>query len=292
MKRRDAGGFNLALLDIITGALGAVIILYVAVPKANPLEEQLNKIKEVAYQREDEIKDLKKELKQLRELKESAQKAILENEELKQQIVTKMEEKVEQPETPSTSTNDGQTLDIGFKFKGRNIVFAIDTSRSMLDEDRMGQVKAGLKMLLLSMPAGYSIDIVQFPNGRRSAYKPLFGTLKKLGVETKHDAMDFIYAMKPLGATPIRDTLNYVFKNYPDISDIVLLTDGEPSIHESPLKDDIYDLLKHISTLNKIRKVQINAIGVGQEVLKDKTGNAYQFLKLLAEQHTGFFVGF
>lgn len=288
-KRRDSSPFNLALLDIITGALGAVIILYVAVPKANPLEDEIDKIKELVEKKEVNIKELQAELEQLKVLRASAEKAILENEDLRSQISqTQEEEKIEE----AKKENDGQTLDIGFKFKGRSIVFAIDTSRSMLDEDRMSQVKAGLKMLLLSMPKGYAIDIVQFPNGRRSAYRPLFGQMKALGIEAKYDAMDFIYAMKPLGATPIRDTLNYIFTNYTEISDIVLLTDGEPSIHESPIKDDIYDLLSHLSKLNGVRKVQINAIGVGQEVLKDKTGNAYQFLKLLSEQHSGFFVGF
>lgn len=287
-KRRDSSPFNLALLDIITGALGAVIILYVAVPKANPLEDKIEEIQKSVEQKEENIKELKAELEQLKVLRASAEKAIIENEELRNQITeTQVEVKEE-----SKKENDGQTLDIGFKFKGRSIVFAIDTSRSMLDEDRMSQVKAGLKMLLLSMPKGYAIDIVQFPNGRRTAYRPLFNQLKPLGIEAKYDAMDFIYAMKPLGATPIRDTLNYVLQNYKDITDIVLLTDGEPSIHESPIKDDIYDLLSHISKLNGVRKIQINAIGVGQEVLKDKTGNAYQFLKLLSEQHGGFFVGF
>ncbi len=290
-KRRDSAPFNLALLDIITGALGAVIILYVAVPKANPLEDKIDEIKQMVEKKEENIKELKAELEQLKVLRASAEKAILENEDLRNQITeTKIEEKEKEEE--KKKENDGQTLDIGFKFKGRSIVFAIDTSRSMLDEDRMSQVKAGLKMLLLSMPKGYAIEVVQFPNGRRSAYRPLFGQLKPLGIEAKYDAMDFIYAMKPLGATPIRDTLNYIFQNYTEITDIVLLTDGEPSIHESPIKDDIYDLLSHLSKLNGVRKVQINAIGVGQEVLKDKTGNAYQFLKLLSEQHGGFFVGF
>ena len=288
-KRRDSSPFNLALLDIITGALGAVIILYVAVPKANPLEDKIEEIQKSVEQKEENIKELKAELEQLKVLRASAEKAILENEDLRNQIT---ETNPEEKEEDKKKDNDGQTLDIGFKFKGRSIVFAIDTSRSMLDEDRMSQVKAGLKMLLLSMPKGYAIDIVQFPNGRRTAYRPLFNQLKPLGIEAKYDALDFIYAMKPLGATPIRDTLNYIFQNYKEISDIVLLTDGEPSIHESPIKDDIYDLLSHISKLNGVRKIQINTIGVGQEVLKDKTGNAYQFLKLLSEQHSGFFVGF
>ena len=70
-----------------------------------------------------------------------------------------------------------------------------------------------------------------------------------------------------------------------------MLTDGEPSLHNSPVKDNIHDLLTYVHQVN-INKVQINAIGVGGEVLKDKTSNPYQFLKLIAEQNSGFFVGF
>jgi hypothetical protein len=294
-KRRELNVFNLALLDIITGALGAVIILYVAVPKGMNKGEELENPK--VSLNEEQIQDLMAEVKRLQSVRDAAQSAILENEELKEKVsaaekkIEEIEKKEEVAEAEKKSS-DGQTLDIGFKFKGKRIVFAIDTSRSMYDEDRMGQVKAGLKMLILSMPAGFEIEIVQFPNGRRSAYKPMFSSLKPLQAESKYDALDFVYAMKPNGATPIRDTFNFIFKNYKNVSDIVLLTDGEPSLHESPLKDDIYDLLSHITKLNKNTKIQINAIGVGQEVLKDKTANAYQFLKLLAEQHSGFFIGF
>jgi hypothetical protein len=280
-RRREINAFSLSFLDIISGALGAVIILYVAVPKGSPQIDK--KIEEVIQAKESQIQVLQNKLAQLQK---SSQQTFQENEILKAQMTA----------APPTETKDpiedNSGLDVGFKFKGRNIVFIVDTSRSMLDEDRMGQVKAGLKMLLTSMPAQYRIDIVQFPYGSRSPYRPLFGQLKDLGIETKLDAFDFIYGLKPNGATPTRDTLNYIFKNYLEMTDIVLLTDGEPSLHQSPVKDNIYDLLEHIRKLNKDPKVQINTIGVGQEVLHDKTGKPYQFLRLLAEQNAGFFVGF
>lgn len=283
-RRREINAFSLSFLDIISGALGAVIILYVAVPKSNPAEKKLEEAIKTSQSKDAQIAKLEDELTKLRELQSSAQQAIVENEELKAQIAA--------TPAPETKTDEGQGLEVGFKFKGKNIIFIIDTSLSMLTEDRMGQVKAGLKMLITSMPAGYNVDIVQFPNGRRSAYRPLFKALKPLNRETKLDIFDFIYALKPLGATPTRDVLNFVFKDYVEVSDIVLLTDGEPSLHESPLKDDIYDLLNHIVNLNRLAKIQINTIGVGEEVLHDKTAKPYQFLRILAEQNKGFFVGF
>ncbi len=284
-RRREVNVFSLSFLDLISGALGAVIILYVAVPKANPLEKKLDEVLKNTQAKDAQIAEMKTELEKLRQLQESAQKMVTENEELKAQIAA-----IPAPEEAKDQSGEG--LDVGFKFKGKNIVFIIDTSLSMLSEDRMGQVKAGLKMLITSMPNRYSVDIVQFPFGRRSAYRPLFKALKPLNAEAKLDIFDFIFAMKPLGATPTRDVLNFVFKEYANVTDIVLLTDGEPSLHESPLKDDIYDLLNHVLKQNKLTKIQINTIGVGQEVLHDKTGKPYQFLRILAEQNNGFFVGF
>ena len=287
-RRRELTVFSISFLDIISGALGAMIILYVAVPKANPLREELAKAEQQVRAQDAELQDLVREVRELRALRESAAKAIAENEELREQVSAAAPP---QPD-PAPESTQGENLEVGFKFKGRNIVFVTDTSRSMLDEDRMGQVKAGLKMLLTSMPAGFAVDVIQFPHGSRGPFRALYGQLKALGRETKLDAFEFIYRLKPDGATPTRDTLNYVFKTYPDLTDIVLLTDGEPSLHQSPLKDDIYDLLSHVQKLNKVARVQINTIGVGQEVLQDKTGRPYQFLRLLAEQNGGFFVGF
>lgn len=283
--RREINVFNLSFLDLISGALGAVIILYVAVPKATPDKEMIEELKTVASSKTQRVRELERELSTLNELKENLKSAYEENSQLRQ----KLTESTDLAQEKKEETND---LDVGFKFKGKNIVFIIDTSRSMLEEDRMGQVKAGLKMLLTSMPSGYSVDIIQFPNGMRTPFKSLYGKTQKLNSGTKSDIFNFLYKMKPLGATPTRDVVNYAFSTYKDMTDLVLLTDGEPSVHNSALKDDIYDLLTHIHKLNDGSRVKISTIGVGEEVLHDKSGKPYQFLKILAEQNEGFFVGF
>ncbi len=277
-RRREINVFSISFLDLITGALGAVIILYVAVPKSNPLEGKTQALEAKIRAQTAEIEALKAELVPLKGLQASAQAAIQENERLKLEIP--------KPAEAETDT------DVGFKFKGKRVVFVVDTSQSMLQEDRMGQVKAGLKMLITSMPSTYEVDVVQFPQGMRTPFKALYGQLRTLGVEAKQDVFDFIYKLKPLGGTPTRDVMTYVLQKYPTLTDVVLLTDGEPSIHNSALKDDIHDLLAHVRRLNAGTRVQINTVGVGEEVLHDKTANPYKFLKLLAEQNAGFFVGF
>jgi hypothetical protein len=278
--RREINVFSLSFLDLISGALGAVIILYVAVPKANPLQEKMSELAASLRAKETQVKELENEVTRLKEVEASAAALMVQNDELKKSIPAPVE--------PKSSTD----FEVGFKFKGKKLLFIVDTSRSMLEEDRMGQVKAGLKMLLTSMPPSFEVDVVQYPNGERTPFKPLFGKMRPLNSGTRQDVFDFLYKMKPLGATPTRDVMNYAFRTYPQMTDIVLLTDGEPSIHNSVLKDDIHDLLGHIRTMNPGTKVQVNTIGVGEEVLHDKAGRPYQFLKLLAEQNDGFFVGF
>lgn len=286
-RRREINVFSLSFLDLISGALGAVIILYVAVPKANPERAQLQEIQAQMVKRDQLIQDLKRQASTTSTLEEALRQAQAESESLRQQLAS-----MSPPAEAKPDDTAGPSYDVGFKFKGRGIVFIIDTSRSMLDEDRMGQVKAGLKMLITSMPSNYTVDIVQFPYGSRTPYRPLYGKLQGLSSLIKGEIFDFIYELKPDGATPTRDVMNYVFRTYRDLTDVVLLTDGEPSLHNSPMKDDIYELLNNIRKLNPGTKVQVNTIGVGETVLHDKTGRPYQFLKLLAEQNAGFFVGF
>lgn len=271
-RRREIPLFSISFLDLLSGALGAVIILYVALPKTKP--------QEIVPQDNTDRVVLEKQL-------DTRQKEIQNLEKL----LALANEKLAQQKALPINPNQGRDLDVGFKFKGKNIVFIIDTSYSMTEEDRMGQVKAGLKMLLTSLAPVYKVDVVQFPYGTRAPFKSLWGAIRETNGENKAEVMDFIYDMKPDGGTPTRDALLFVLKNYEGISDIVLLTDGAPSLHNSNKKDDIYDILTNVLRENK-KDVQISAIGVGSNFIKDKTSEQYRFLSLLAEQNTGFFVGF
>lgn len=272
-KRRPIEVFSISFLDLLSGALGAVIILYVAIPK--------NKTPEVPKD------DVVKEIMQ-RDLQSSKQRI----EDLTKQLSDAKEKLAKVPASvPEKTEAPLQDLDIGFKFKGKSIVFIIDTSYSMTDEDRMGQVKAGIKMLLTALGNGYKIEVVQFPLGERAPFRSMWGTIRDFSGINRMDAFDFIYSLRPSGGTPTRDTLLYVLKNYETISDIVLLTDGAPTFHNSNRKDDIFEILRLVREEN-YRKVQINTIGVGSNFLKDKESEQYKFLSLLASENKGFFVGF
>lgn len=271
-KRRQIELFSVSFLDLLSGALGAVIILYVAIPKNQPVEVPKNDI--VKEMLEDRLQKKEKELADIKAELNATTSKLAAAEAL-------------QP----GGVKGGKNLDIGFKFKGKSILFIIDTSYSMVEEDRMGQVKAGMKMLITSLSPDYKLEVVQYPYGGRAPFRSLWGIPKDNTAVNQMDVFDFIYTLRPLGGTPTRDVLLFALRNYSDITDIVLLTDGAPTYHNSNKKDDVYDILKVVRDENESR-VQINSIGVGSQMTQDKTSDRYKFLSALANESGGFFVGF
>ncbi|WP_372651374.1 VWA domain-containing protein [Halobacteriovorax sp.] len=283
-SRREVNAFNISFLDLLSGALGAVIILFVAVPKAKqetehikpPSQEKELKAKNHALQAEIESLEIK-----LAKIKAEAPPVI---------------EKVETPkidEVPKVEEVKQGILDVdvGFKFKGKKIVFLIDVSGSMQTMDKMGQVKAGLKMLITSMPKNYEIDVIHFPGRYSAKYSSLWSYTQALGERQKGDVYRFLNKLKPKGATPTRSALKYAITAYPDITDIVLLSDGAPTKANSRGYDSIEEILSAVRKDN-YKKIQINTIGVGPAFSLRSTTAASVFLKTLAEESGGFFYGF
>jgi Mg-chelatase subunit ChlD len=260
-KRREINAFSISFLDLLSGALGAVIILYVAIPKQAKAPEA--KV----------VPDVVKQLELEKKL-EAAQTRIAQ---------------LERP--VGTVPSVDRDFDVGFQFKGKKIVFLVDTSYSMIEEDRMGQVRAGLKMLITSMPPSYEIDLIQFPFGERAPFRTMFGTIRPLTETNRHETNGFLATLKPSGGTPTRDALLFTLRNYNDVTDIVLLSDGAPTYHNQNRKDDIHDILKTVKMENP-NGIQISTIGVGQNFGRDRTQDSYIFLSQLAGDHKGFFVGF
>lgn len=306
-KKKEVAGLNIALLDILTGALGAVIILFVAVPKGSTKKQEIESKATIAVQ-EKEISKLHAQIKSKDEKVEELQKIVLELEGENRQLKQRGEEQEveikglrnlaslkagpDSAEKPKENfRGKGLPVDVGFKFKGKNIVFIIDVSGSMVREDRIGQVKAGLKMLVTSMPADYKLDVVHFPGKRRKYYQPLWEKLNTLDSYKKDEVYNFLLKLQARGYTPTRKALTYVLQNYPEASDIVLLSDGAPTNGNSNRQADISKLLLDIDKLNK-NKVRINTIGVGSNFITKKDSKAYVFLRELARDHGGFFFGF
>lgn len=297
-RKREIPGLNIALLDILTGALGAVIILFVTVPKAikqaPPVEnsrmpvsvpkKQVKASETIALTqgikaRDDVIKKLKQKIEQTQS--ESANKI--------KELQAELEKKKEVVEKPSFR-GKGLPVDVGFDFKGKKIVFIIDISGSMQREDRIGQVKAGLKMLITSMPADYQLDVVVFPYAD-GYHHSLWGRMKNLDEFNKVNIYEYLLGLKAFGSTPTAKVLDYAFRTYPEATDFVLLSDGAPTKGNTRKPDNIAKILLDVKFKNR-KNIRINTIGVGSAFLKHKDSSSYVFLHELARAHGGFFVGF
>lgn len=306
-RRREVPGLNIALLDILTGALGAVIILYVAVPKGSTKKFEVEAKATMTVQ-EKEITKLHAELKSNEQKVKDLQKIVLElegknkflqqrgdDQKVELEGLRKLASQKSGPENAVKPNENwrgkGLPVDVGFKFKGKNIVFIIDVSGSMHREDRIGQVKAGLKMLITSMPNDYKLDVIYFPGSSRKYFQTLWGSLKTVETNEKSEIYRFLLKLRARGYTPTRKVLTHVLKNYPEATDIVLLSDGAPTAGNSNKEADISKLLIDVNKMNNT-KIRINTIGVGSSFLQQRDSKAYVFLRELARDHGGFFFGF
>lgn len=300
MKRKEINIFNISFLDLLSGALGAVIILFISVPKNQaPQSSTITKEstctieKKLLNQCLDELdikmKTIQEGFKTTKILDAKEISLEKENKELKETI-NKLQAAAK-VETKAESKDYSGEADVGFRFKGKNIVFLIDVSGSMVGE-KIGQVKAGLKMLIASMGKEYSVDIVYYPHTINQDYYSLWGLIQPLAtMSVKEEVYDFLAKLRPRGNTPTRSALLYALSNYPNATDIVLLSDGLPTIQGTKQIDNYEELVKDINWHNG-RKVQINTIGVGAISFNGQSSSLYKFLKSLSETSNGFFYGF
>ncbi|MBI2520056.1 MAG: VWA domain-containing protein [Bdellovibrio sp.] len=239
-RKREIATISLSMLDLLSGALGAMMILYIAVPKAQQNFQQNNL------------------------------------------AATNMS---------SVESSKGEVIpaNLGFKFKGKKVVFILDTSGSMEKEERIGQVKAGLKFFLTSLSDEYQIDLIHYPGSMVETYNPLFGELKKFTPQIKTQIFKMLYQIEPRGPTPTREALTFALTHYPELTDIVLLTDGAPTVGMTYAADDIGGILKMVQLLN--HGIQISGLGIGRKFLDEPNDPKFQFLFNLAQQNGGFFYG-
>ena len=198
-NRRNNNVFSIAFLDLLSGALGAVIILFISVPKAASIQN-VTKI-QVAQIRPQKIKNqlitCNKENKKLHDISNDLTKANIKIEFYKQKVKQLKEENdIKSKEVKNQSNIEHSKVldaDVGFKFRGKKIVFVIDTSGSMNYENRIGQVIAGLKMLVTSLPSEYMINVIQFPYGGEKDFKTLWPWLNYIDKKNKISIYNFLY---------------------------------------------------------------------------------------------------
>lgn len=142
----------------------------------------------------------------------------------------------------------------------KDIVFVMDTSGSMSDDNKMEKAKAALRYGVNSLDSRDRFNIVSFAGeDHLLSEKPLAGD-----DDGKRQARDFIDRMKPAGGTNINDALMAAFKLVQQ-SDrarmIVLVTDGQPTVGETQPKR----ILENVRQSNK-NQIRLFTFGVGYDV--------------------------
>ena len=180
---RQFNVFNLSMLDVMTGALGAVLIIMIVLltqkigiesESCQDIAQELKSTTEKLIKTKRELSDTRKELK----ISKSKEPSILENIKTITGIIDITADKINKAIQKIASINRelfspkpafvGSDDMVVFRIP-KKIVMIIDLSGSMdakrnkYREDRLSQVKAALKMFIAGMDHEYKIDIVFFP---------------------------------------------------------------------------------------------------------------------------------
>jgi hypothetical protein len=165
----------------------------------------------------------------------------------------------------------------------QRVVFVIDTSDSMRAGEgvtRMDAAKKALIQTLNGLSGNVEFNVVAFHDGvtlwKRSGLLPA-------NAKNKADAIAFVQKWAALGKTATYDGLMAAFDCDPNVEAIFCVSDGDPSTGKIV---EPAQILAEVRQLNRMRRVNIHAIGVfgGQQYESLAT-----FMKTLAEQNAGEF---
>ncbi len=148
----------------------------------------------------------------------------------------------------------------GTRVLPKDLVLCVDTSGSMMDDQRLGQVKKALNYIIGRLAPEDRFNVVSFSTEAR----PFAVGLVLATTENREKATKFVDDLSPRGATAIEEALERsleMFDGQKRPRMLVFLTDGTPTIGETnPEK-----LLAKADRINK-GKARIFAFGVGTNV--------------------------
>jgi HEAT repeat protein len=158
--------------------------------------------------------------------------------------------------------------------------FIMDVSRSMLapsgEGNRLDVAKRELGGVLEKYPTGDLFNVIFFSS---DAF-PWSRKLVEMSAKKRAEARAFVSSQEPRGTTAIYDALELAFKDR-RIDTIYLLTDGDPA---GGTVDDPGVIRAEVARWNKLRKIRIHGVAVGQsslllEELASDTGGEYREVK-------------
>jgi Mg-chelatase subunit ChlD len=289
-RNRTIDIFNISMLDVLSGALGAFLLIMLVLMRFHEprvTEENTRLREELAQTRAKAATADARIAEQAAALREAQQRA----------------QAAEAQSSEATARVQNLEQRLGIALKETEIVFVLDVSGSMRlnnpdKEDRMTQVVSGIKMLVAMMSSAYSIDVVYFP-GPNGPYGTLYGRLQPVTEGLKNDVYRRLQALSVGGGTPTGDAMRAVLgPQYAAARTVVLLSDGEPcrTVGDSCValtRAEMAQLVEQLTQANNGQKT-INAIGVGTSFRNEQASaaDAVTFLRSLAQRNGGFYIGF
>ncbi len=183
----------------------------------------------------------------------------------------------------------------GQEILSMHVVFLIDTSSSMSEEDPLPETEGGeideapqpgtrqrmkraqneLVRMISSLPRNFRFNVISFSDG----FNLLSKGLQPATPDVKRRAISFVRKLEPSGETWTDRALEAAFDNS-GVRTIVVLSDGMPFRKQDPIV--VPDLMAWVDTRNRFENVEIHAIGFPSNSIKVRG-----FLRELARQNRG-----
>ena len=179
---------------------------------------------------------------------------------------------------------DGNSMNAEFygrKLEGKNILFILDNSGSMLFEDRIVRLKSELEAMINNLDERYKIGLLVFPKSNVPGRDFDQATEKY-----KEKMLDFVSDMTPNGGTPMVEALEHALRRIVprnNIDTIYLLSDGIPT----DLKDD--SLSDVVLRWNDGYRVKFNTIYISEEVEGAGDDMGRKLMETVAKDNRGTF---
>ncbi len=169
------------------------------------------------------------------------------------------------------------------KIAAKDIVFVLDTSGSMSENNKLDQAKKALQFCLKNLNQADRFELVRFS----TEAEPLFGALAENTDKNRTKAEDYIKELKPMGGTAIEEALVKALGPAGAKGDrdrpyfIVFLTDGRPTIGNT----DEDQILAGVAKALDGRPIRVFSFGIGTDInthlldkLADKTRGVSQYI--------------
>ncbi|MCA8952353.1 MAG: VWA domain-containing protein [Planctomycetes bacterium] len=140
---------------------------------------------------------------------------------------------------------------------------------------RIDAAKDELTAALAKIPSNFAVNVIPYSNGA----KPHWNELREVDDENRKEILDFVRKLRVNGGTNIYGALEAAFAD-PSVDTIYLLTDGEPSVGDIVVPDEIAD---EVRRWNRLRQIVVHTIGIGidSDLLKrlaEESGGVYKFV--------------